>query len=427
MSVSKDISERNGPVRVLTLSTVAFSLLFAVWLMLGVLAVPIKEELHLTKVQFTWLASIAVLSGSLFRLPFGMLADRLGGRITMTAIVLFSAVPCFLLSTARSFEQLMVYAVLFGIAGNSFSVGIAWNAAWWKREQQGFALGTFGAGNVGASVTKLIGPTLISIVPAAGLAGGLIPGGWRFVPVLYSVLLLALVPLLWQLTPRPDRRPASGRSLGASLAPLREVRVWRFGLYYVVVFGAYVALSVWLPSYYKSVYGLSLTQASLLTALFIFPASLLRPLGGRLSDRYGARPVTYGVFAMILLACIPLAAPPGSLGFTVGPLGFFLLVEVIGVGMGIGKASVYKYIPEYFPGDVGTVGGLVGTLGALGGFILPITFGYGESITGQPQSCFWVMIILVTSSFLWLHVAVTGMKRRQQQVAPVGQDVARAA
>jgi NNP family nitrate/nitrite transporter-like MFS transporter len=280
---------------------------------------------------------------------------------------------------------------------------------------------------VGASVTKLIGPALISIVPAAGLAGGLIPGGWRFVPVLYAVMLVALVPVLWRLTPHPDRCPGSGRSLAASLAPLRELRVWRFGLYYVVVFGAYVALSVWLPNYYKTVYGLSLAEASLLTALFIFPASLLRPLGGRLSDRYGARPVTYAVFAMMLLACLPLAAPAGSLGFTVGPVGFFVLIEVIGIGMGIGKASVYKYIPEYFPGDVGAVGGLVGTLGALGGFFLPIAFGYGESISGRPESCFWVMTALIASSFLWLHLVVTGMKRRQALVTARGLDVAGAA
>ncbi len=388
--------------------------MFAVWLMLGVLGIPIKEELHLTKIQYSWLTAIAILSGSLWRLPFGILTDRLGGRRVMTLLLLASAVPCALVSTAHSFRALMIDAFLFGIAGNSFSAGIAWNAAWWTRERQGFALGTFGAGNVGASVTKLIGPALITLVPVGGVLGGIVPGGWRFVPVLYAALLVLMAAVVWWGSPQPDRRPGEGRPLASTLRPLREVRVWRFGLYYVVVFGAYVAFSLWLPMYYKTVFGFSLAKASLLAALFIFPASLLRPLGGWLSDRYGARPVTYVVFLAMLLACIPLGAPDGALGFHVGPGLFFFFVEVLAVGMGIGKASVYRYIPDYFPRDVGAVGGLVGTLGALGGFVLPLAFGALDQMTGRPQSCFWVMGLLVASSFAWLHLVVLGIKRRQR-------------
>jgi NNP family nitrate/nitrite transporter-like MFS transporter len=298
--------------------------------------------------------------------------------------------------------------VFFGIAGNSFSVGIAWNAAWFTRERQGFALGTFGAGNVGASVTKLIGPALIAAVPTAGLLGGLVPGGWRLVPVLYTALLVLMGLVLWFGAPQPDRRPSAGRPLAAMLRPLREVRVWRFGLYYVVVFGAYVALSLWLPNYYTTVYQLSLPTAALLTAAFIFPASLLRPLGGWLSDRFGARPVTYAVFSAMLLACLPLLGSRPALPT------FVLAVEVLGIGMGIGKASVFKYIPDYFPRDVGAVGGLVGTLGALGGFLLPLAFGYLEALTRNPQSCFWVMALLLAWSFLWLHLVVLGLKRRDR-------------
>jgi NNP family nitrate/nitrite transporter-like MFS transporter len=403
--------------RVLVLSTVAFTLLFAVWLMLGVLGVAIKTELKLDAVRFAWLAAVAVLSGSLFRLPVGILTDRWGGRVTMTALLLLSALPCFLVSRVHSYQGLIICALLYGLAGNSFSAGIAWNAAWASRERQGFALGTFGAGNVGASLTKLIGPALIAAVPAAGYLGGLVPGGWRFVPVLYAVMLVVMAVVLWFAAPSPDLRPGSSRAVSSMLAPLKVVRVWRFGLYYVVVFGAYVAFSLWLPNYYKTVYGLSLPKASLLTALFIFPASLLRPLGGWLSDRFGARPVTYAVFVTMLLACVALAAPAGWFGVGSGLGSFVFLVEVLGVGMGIGKASVYKYIPDYFPRDVGAVGGLVGTLGALGGFFLPLGFGYLQEATKQPRSCFWIMLALVAWSFLWLHLVVVGIRRRSGAVA----------
>jgi NNP family nitrate/nitrite transporter-like MFS transporter len=228
------------------------------------------------------------------------------------------------------------------------------------------------------------------------------------------VLLVVMAAVVWFLAPAPDRHPGSGRPLRAMLAPLRDVRTWRFGLYYVVVFGAYVALSLWLPAYYNKVYGMPLATAALLTAAFIFPASLLRPVGGWLSDKFGARPVTYAVFIAMLLACIPLAAPGGLLGFEVGPVAFFCLVEVLGIGMGLGKASVYKYIPDYFPHDVGATGGLVGTLGALGGFVLPLAFGYLETSTGRPESCFMVMLFLVLACLLWLHAVVSGLRRSER-------------
>jgi NNP family nitrate/nitrite transporter-like MFS transporter len=410
--------------RVLLLSTVAFTLMFAVWLMLGVLGVPIKKELGLGTIEFTWLTAIAVLSGSMLRLPFGILTDRFGGRKVMGLLLLSSAVPCFLVSRATSYSELMICAFFFGIAGNSFSVGIAWNAAWFTQRRQGVALGTFGAGNVGASITKLIGPALIAALPGSSLLGGALHGGWRLIPVLYSVLLVAMALGIFYSAPLPDRRPGAGRSLRSMLIPLRETRVWRFGLYYVVVFGAYVAFSLWLPSYYQRVYGLSLGVASLLTALFIFPASLLRPLGGWLSDRHGARAVTYSVFIAMLLACLPLCLVNLRSGPPIALVPFFLCVEILGIGMGIGKASVYKYIPEYFPDDVGSVGGLVGTLGALGGFFLPLAFGYLEVASGRPESCFWVMLVLVAWSFLWLHGVVARLRRERAELPGAADPVA---
>lgn len=408
---------------ILTLSTLAFTLMFAVWLMFGVLGIPIRKEFKLSDVQFGWLTAIAILNGSIWRLTFGLWTDRFGGRRVLTLLVAATAVPCFLVSSVQSFSHLMICAFLVGMAGNAFSVGIAWNSAWFPRERQGFALGVFGAGNVGASVTKLVGPTLILLVPAAGLLGGFVPGGWRFVPFLYGVSCLIMAAAIWFLCPRHDHTPGAGRPLRELLRPLRQMRVWRFSLYYVVVFGAYVALSVWLPKYYMDVFHLPLQEAALLTTLFIFPASLLRPLGGWLSDRLGARRIMYWVFGAMLAALLLLAAPNGhivlyvpenvaaggqinTMRFVMNPWLFTFLVFIVGCSMGIGKAAVYKYIPEYFPRDVGAVGGLVGLLGALGGFFLPPMFAYAYKFTGIPQTTFVILLLVTAASLLWLHWVV---------------------
>ena len=418
-----------APFTILTLSTVGFTLMFAVWLMFGVLGIPIRKEFGLTETQFGWLTAIAILNGSLWRLLFGLLADRFGGRRVFTTLVLACALPSWLVSRAKTYEELMVYAFLVGMAGNSFSVGIAWCSAWFSRERQGLALGVFGAGNVGASLTKLIGPAMIALVPAAGLMDGLVPGGWRFVPFLYSILLVIMGIAMWILSPAHDHVPGKGRPLGELLRPLREVRVWRFSLYYVVVFGAYVALSVWLPRYYVDVFGIPLAQAALLTTLFIFPASLLRPLGGWFSDRFGARRVMYWVFGLMTVCLLVLSAPNGHivlytpsktdphatqsvLRFVMNPWLFTALIFLVGCGMGIGKAAVYKYIPEYFPKDVGAVGGLVGLLGALGGFFLPPLFSYAWQGTGLPQTTFLILLAITAVSFAWLHRVVLGILRK---------------
>lgn len=410
--------DRRAAHRVLTLSTSAFTLLFAVWLMFGVLGVAIKAEFQLSTVQFAWLTAIAILNGALWRLPLGILTDQLGGRLVTTIILLVTAIPCFLVSTATSFTELMIYAALVGIAGNSFSVGIAWNSAWFAKDRQGLALGIYGAGNIGASVTKLIGPALITAIPVSGWFDGFIPGGWRFIPVIYTVALVIMAMIIWFGSPKVDRRPAVGRTLSVMLQPLRSTRVLRFGLYYVLLFGGFVALSLSLPNYYTTVFHLSLGEAGMLSAGFIFSTSLMRPVGGWCSDRMGARRMMYGVFTTLTLCLLPLTFIADL------PLWLFsALTIILGVAMGMGNSTVYKYITDYYPKDVGAVGGLVGTMGALGGFILPLAFGYLSAWTASAQAPFIVLSALAAVSFLWMHIVVLGLKRSEKSENQIGRAV----
>src|SRR5262249_24457958 len=243
----------NGRRRVLWLSTAAFTLMFNVWLMLGVLGISLRREFELSDTQLEWLMATSILSGALLRLNFGIWADRFGGRNVMVALLLLSAVSSYLFSLATNYPAMLVCAALFGLAGNSFAVGVAWNSAWFPPEAKGTALGVFGAGNVGAAGTKLLVlfvPSVLSLVPAGGSLGCWLPGGVRAVPVFYALGLVAMAALIVCLAPARDPRPVAGRRFREIIAPLRDVRVWRFGLYYVVVFGAYVALSGWLPKFY---------------------------------------------------------------------------------------------------------------------------------------------------------------------------------
>ena len=412
----------SGPSRVLWLSTIAFTLMFAAWLMFGILGVPIQEELGLSDVQLSWISAVAVLNGSLWRLPAGMVTDRIGGRKVMTFLLVGTAVPAWFVAQSDSYPMILALAFLIGFAGNSFSSGIAWNAAWQPREHQGFALGLFGAGNVGASVTKFIGPPIIAGTAGATYLGGAVEGGWRLVPVVYAVLLLVMAVVLWLGTPRHDRMPGSSKALSEQLAPLKQVRVWRFGLYYVAFFGAYVALAAWLPKYYIDNFGVSLTAAGLLTALYIFPASLLRPVGGWFSDRWGARRVMYWTLGVMLVVSGVLMMPNGfvvvvgadgsqseHLPYTMNLIPFTILLFLLGSAMGVGKAAVYKHIPEYFPDNVGSVGGLVGMLGGLGGFFLPPLFAYTKAWSGFPTSTFFVIFVLTAVCAVWMHWTVVHM------------------
>lgn len=417
--------EAPGSGRVLTMSTVGFTLMFAVWLMFGILGKPIQKEFGLSDVELSWISAVAVLNGSMWRLPAGMLADRIGGRKVFTYLLASGAVAAWCVQYANSYVMLLVLAFLVGFVGNSFSVGVAWNSAWFTKNRQGFALGLFGAGNVGASVTKFIGPAIIASTAGATYVAG-VQGGWRFIPALYAVLLAIWAVLTWIITPSQDRMPGSAKPILEMLEPLKHIQVWRFSLYYVVVFGAYVALSAYMPAFYMDNFGIDLTTAGLITATFIFPASLLRPLGGWASDKWGARSAMYFTFFVMLAATAVLAIPSGvrtetdASGAVVSqtPFGlplwaFVLLVFIVGCAMGIGKAGVYKHIPTYFPTNVGSVGGLVGMLGGLGGFFLPPVFAYTKLFTGVSSSTFVVLFLFTLVSLIWMHFAIRAMKRHQ--------------
>ncbi len=301
------MTTRAKAISVLAANTAAFMVCFAVWMMYGVLVTFLVDQqvFAFTKAQMGWLIGIPVLTGSLFRLPAGMLTDRYGGRPVFVAIMLLAALAAYLTSFAGDFWGFMLGGLGFGLAGASFAVGIAYTSVWFPPNQQGTALGLFGVGNTGAALTAIVSPQLLAVLTR----GGTELDRWRMLPRVYAGALVVTAVLFWLFT--YPRKPAEAvqRTVLERLEPLRSVRVWRFGLYYFLVFGGFVALAQWLIPYYVNVYALSVVAAGLLSSLFSLPSGLFRALGGWMSDRFGARAVMYWVLGGATAVCLLLAVP----------------------------------------------------------------------------------------------------------------------
>lgn len=389
---------------VVTASTLAFTVCFMVWMMFAVIGIPIKQNLALNETQFGVLVALPVLTGSLIRLPLGMWTDRYGGRIVFFILMLSTVFPIWLISRATEFWHFLVTGLFVGVAGGSFTVGIAYCARWFPRARQGLAMGIFGVGNTGAAVTKLVAPTIV------------VAFGWAMVPQVYAVIMLATAVLFWFFTYTDEQHSAdAGKvTMREQLAVLKDPKVWRYSQYYSIVFGGYVALSLWMTKYYISEYGFDIQLAALLAAGFSIPGGLLRAIGGWFSDKYGAHTVTWWVLWVGLVCLFFLSYPQtqftiqtvnGPKTFEIGlnAAVFTVIMFTMGIAFAIGKASVFKYISDDYPSNIGVVSGVVGLAGGMGGFVLPIMFGALVDLTGVRSSAFMLMFGIVWVSLMWMY------------------------
>lgn len=287
------------------MSTVAFTVCFAAWVLNGVLVTFLvgNKTYSWDRTQMGWLIGAPVLTGAIMRLPIGLLTDKYGGRIVFPLLMVAAAASMYLLSYANSYPSFLLASLAFGLSGASFAIGVAYTSLWFPAERQGMALGIFGMGNIGAGITVMIAPFLLRMLTD----GGADPAGWRLLPRLYAGALVMMALLFWFVT--TTRKLPQTLSVAKRLAPLGNLRVWRFGLYYFFVFGSFVTLSQWLIPYYVNVYFLPLATAGLLVALFSFPAGAIRALGGWASDRWGARSILYLVFIGSIILLVLLFPP----------------------------------------------------------------------------------------------------------------------
>ncbi|WP_284164141.1 MFS transporter [Frigidibacter sp. SD6-1] len=402
--------------RALFLSTIAFTACFAVWTIFSIIGVAIKKELGLNEFEFGLLVATPILTGSLTRLFLGVWTEKYGGRAVFSLQMILTGLATWALTWADTYVMYLVAALGVGLAGGSFIIGVAYVSRWYEAGKQGTALGIFGAGNVGAAVTKFVAPFVM------------VAYGWHGVAHVWAAGIV-LMGVLFYIFAKDDPELVARRtkgvkapSLAEQFAPLKNLQVWRFSLYYFFVFGAFVALALWMPHYLIDVYGVDVKTAGMSAAAFSLSASIFRAYGGHLSDRFGARAVMYWCFGFSLIFLFMLSYPPtdyviqgkdGPITFAtnMGLWPFVAILFALGFFMSLGKAAVYKHIPVYYPHHVGAVGGLVGMIGGLGGFILPIMFGALLDITGIYTSCFALLFLLVAMALGWMHMSIRAMER----------------
>nr|WP_315156423.1 MFS transporter [uncultured Flavobacterium sp.] len=482
MSATNSLSQSH---RILFLNTLAFTVCFACWTLNGVLVTFLVDNgiFKWDVVQVGWLLGIPILTGSVMRLPIGILTDKFGGKYVFSLLLLLCSIPLFLLPYADSFFMFALLSFFFGMVGTSFAVGIGFTSIWYPKEWQGRALGIFGMGNAGAAITTFMAPSLLNEFSIEDPQNG-----WKLLPIIYGAALV-VIGIIFLIFTKNKKIENQTKSVPQMLQSLKSTRVWRFGAYYFLVFGCFVAYSQWLLPNFMNVYQTSLVMGGMFATMFSLPSGVIRAFGGYLSDKFGARKVMYWVLGSSVILSALLMVPkmdittsgPGvmatkkgiitavsntlvkvgekefpinlkvakpientifptrnswqevvvsqnqevkkkeliakgvtAIHFSANMWVYLILVILIGISWGIGKAAVYKHIPEYFPTEVGVVGGMVGMIGGLGGFFGPIIFGYLLTTTGIWSSS-WIFILLFSAACLiWMHVTVTKIMNEKQ-------------
>jgi len=407
------VSQQRG---MLGMSTLAFTVCFAVWTIFSIIGVTIKQDLGLSETQFGILLAAPILTGSLSHVVLGIWAKHYGGRAMFAFTMVLTAVSVWLLSTVSTYPMFLIAALGAGLAGGSSAIGITYVSKWYPNEKQDSAMAIFGVGMVGAAVTSFGAPFLLLAL------------GWETTVQVYSVVLLITAIVFFVATkddPATAARKAKGEKpnvLLVELEPLRKLQVWRFAIYYFFVFGTFVSLALWLPHYLIGVYDLDIKTAGMLAAFCVLPAGVFRVYGLRLANRYGARALMYATFSVSVLCTFILSYPeaefvisgvkgPVSLTIGMGLGSFVATIFVLNFFLTLGMAAVDEHIPVYYPNHIGPVSGLVGMVGGLGGFVLPITFGVLADLTGVWTSSFMLLFVLVSVALVWMHVSILAMER----------------
>lgn len=393
------------PSKALLVSTLAFAMNFSVWILYAALGLELSERLSLTSTELGLLLASPMLTGAVSCFMLGIFADKYNPKSVFVWQMLAVAPALFLIPYLTTYSHYIAIGFWLGISGGAFTIGIRYVCDWFDRSVQGTAMGVFGAGNVGAAISLVLVPLLIN------------NWGWNILgPVYGSSLALIAVLFLWLAPAKKAHKHHDVSTTPFSFSVLKRLKVWRFGLYYYFIFGSFLALILWLPQYYVKVYQVTHDQAMAFTLFFVISSGMVRSLGGWFADKYGGKTVNWAVF-WICLSCLFFLCYPDStitihginkdvhLNININVWLFSILIFIIGIAQGFGRASIYKSIHDNYPTKMGLVGGFVAACGAIGGCTLPIGFGLIIDKVGIYSACFMLLYAVLATCMIVMFFA----------------------
>ncbi len=345
-------------------STIAMILSFTVWSLIAQAAPMIQSMYRLSDTKLSLLIAIPVLLGSVMRIPLGIAADRFGGRKVYTLTMLILILPLIGAGFSTSFEMLLFWAFLIGLGGATFAIAITYVSQWYSTKSQGYVLGIVGLGNIGTAVSAFTVPTMVS---KFGLS-------WTFWG---GALLIGLMSIIFWLCTKEAPLTHKKTTVKEQLSVIKYQSLWILSLFYFLTFGGFIAFSLYLPTLLKGLYDVSLVDVGIKTAGFVVVATFVRPLGGYLADRFGAIKLLTILFTGMVGTSILIPFAVGN--FIVFSMGFLLM----GAFLGAGNGAVFKLVPDVAPGQTGASSGIIGAIGGIGGFVLPLILGFTKELTGS--------------------------------------------
>lgn len=357
------MAEKQGKTAALVFSTVAMVVSFTVWGILSPMAQEIKEQFNLSATETSLLVSTPVILGSLMRIPMGILSDKYSGRLVYTLTMLFVIFPLIGASFANSYAVLLFFVFFIGMSGATFSIAITYISGFYSKEKQGFALGVAGMGNIGTAIAGFIIPAIVATYSIA----------WAFRILAIAIGVMAIIFYL----STKDREQEGTKTFRSALEAMKYKQTWLLSLFYFLTFGVFVAFGIYLPTLLQDLFALTSVDAGGRAAGFIILATVVRPIGGLIADKWNPKPLITFVFTGIATSAIFLSF------FNSQIISFTVFCLAIAFFSGLGNGIIFKLVPFVSPSNTGAVTGIVGAAGGLGGFFPPILLGIVRDMTGQ--------------------------------------------
>ncbi|WP_148449278.1 MFS transporter [Paenibacillus tuaregi] len=388
---------QNGSTNALTLSTLAMTASFVIWSVFSPIAGPIQELFQITNIEKSILIATPVLLGSIMRIPMGVYTDRYGGRRIFALAMLFLVLPLLLAGWTQSYGVLLLCALFIGMAGSTFAVSLTYVSRWFPPERQGFILGLAGLGNLGGACANALVPVVYNRFGLSWVFWGL-------------AVMIVIVTIIFWIGTKELPAPAKPKTMLQSMEVLKYKPTWYLSVFYFLTFGGFVAFSSYLPTFLKELFHLTATDAGFKTAGFVVIATLIRPFGGYLADRFGSQRVLAVVFAGVVLCSLCMTVTLDNFEL------FIMTCIVVSALLGLGNGAVFKMVPEVSTGNTGAVTGIVGAAGGVGGFFPPIVLGMMKDWFGS-YSLGFVLLMLFACVCLWMNYAAKRMRQMKQAPA----------